>query len=461
MGIFDVFKRISNATKLLLIIVLLIGFQQFPVIYIGGSFKIYELLGLILFFLYGIKWEKDFLVVLMFLFFVVSPIISLALFYLFDDVSSYYRIYPNVRSSFRHNIYIFPILQLLFMFVNYVVLYNIYVNKELYKNFNIVIKWIVVVGTCIAGYSIIAMFTGDPISHLPNIIQNKHVYVFRSSGLSQEPSSYILYQGWIVLFLWKLKSVFGNKTWIILFAINVISLIFTFSSSLVLFVGVVVIVIFLISKAYMKMVYTGVLIASLWIGYMALSRYVDVQMLNYALVQKLEDYVWGREDAGGSGGFRHYESSLGWAIFDHNPVFGVGVGNSSYFMHEVAKKSPIVPLDEQLGAKSIPPNTFSCVFAEQGFFGGGTMMLMMLVSLYKFWLYRKKKYGYIFLTGALFNIGCLLAIAPQYSMYLWTFIFLALGYIRNKEKPRLCKLLQVENNGSVEDLGVFLIQKKP
>ena len=57
MGIFDVFKRISNATKLLLIIVLLIGFQQFPVIYIGGSFKIYELLGLILFFLYGIKWE--------------------------------------------------------------------------------------------------------------------------------------------------------------------------------------------------------------------------------------------------------------------------------------------------------------------------------------------------------------------------------------------------------------------
>ena len=88
-------------------------------------------------------------------------------------------------------------------------------------------------------------------------------------------------------------------------------------------------------------------------------------------------------------------------------------------------------------------------------------MLMMLVSLYKFWLYRKKKYGYIFLTGALFNIGCLLAIAPQYSMYLWTFIFLALGYIRNKEKPRLCKLLQVEKNGSVEDLGVFLIQKKP
>lgn len=434
MGICDIFKRSSNATKLLLIIVLLIGFQQFPVIYVGGSFKIYEFIGLFLLFLYGIKWKKDLLIVLLFLFFVVSPTISLALFYFFDDVSSFYRIYPNVRGTFRHNIYLFPLLQLLFMYVNYVVLYNIYLNRELYKRFDVVVNWIVIIGTCVACYSIIAMFTGDPISHLPNIIQNKHVYVFRSSGLSQEPSSYILYQGWIVLFLWRLKRIFANKTWILLFVINVMSLILTFSSSLVLFVGVITIMIFVISRTYMKIIYIGTLLVSLWIGYVTLSRYVDVQMLNYAMVQKLEDYVWGKEDAGGSGGFRHYESSLGWAIFEKNPFFGVGVGNSSYFMHKVAKDSSIVPVDEQLGTKSIPPNTFSCVFAEQGFCGGGILILLLFACIYKLWKFRKRKYGYVLLTGSFFNIGCLLAIAPQYSMYLWVYMFMALGYMRYEER---------------------------
>ena len=40
----------------------------------------------------------------------------------------------------------------------------------------------------------------------------------------------------------------------------------------------------------------------------------------------------------------------------------------------------------------------------------------------------------MFFTGVLFNIGCLLVIAPQYSLYLWTYIFMSLGYIRYAER---------------------------
>lgn len=362
---------LNPGVTIFLLILLLIGFQQFPVIFVGGSFKIYEFLGLIALCLYGVRCNRDMLATLMFMFFVVSPIMSLISFYICDDVSSYFRVYPFTRGTFRHNIYIFPVLQVVFMVMNYVVLYNIYYGNRLYRRVDSIIRWIVIVGTCIACYSIIAMFTGDPISHLPNFIQNKHIYAFRSSGLSQEPSNYILYQGWIVLLSWYSRKMFCIVKWVLMFVVNILSLLLTFSSTLVLFFGVIALIVFLFSKTCMKLVYLSGLAITLWSGYLMLSKYVDVKMLNYVMVQKVGDFVFGKEDAGGSGGFRHYESTLGWIIFKDNPIMGVGVGNSTFFMHEAAKKSPIIPMDEQLTEKSFPPNTFSCIFAEQGIFGGG------------------------------------------------------------------------------------------
>ena len=417
-------------TKILLLILLLIGFQQFPVIYVGGSLKVYEVLGLILLVLYGIKRRKSLFVSSVYIFFVVSPIVSLVAFYFLDDVGSYYRTYPSASNTFRFNIYVFPILQLLFMFANYVVLYNLYYNKEIYKRFDVVLKGIVIMGTIIACYSIIAMFIGDPISRLPNFIQNKHVYEFRSSGLSQEPSNYILYQGWIIIFCWLLKDSISKCKWLIIVTINIASILLTFSSSLAMYVGIIALVVFAFSKLYLKIIYIASFLVILFIGYSVLTKYVDSEMINYALVQKVEDFVFGKEDAGGSGGFRHYESSLGWIIFQENPILGVGVGNSNYFMHVAEKKSPVIPLDEQLNETSFPPNTFSCVFAEQGIVGGGVFVIMIVIALINVWKYRKCQYGKFFLCGTLFNIATFLVIAPVYSMYLWTYLFMVLGYIR-------------------------------
>lgn len=57
--------------------------------------------------------------------------------------------------------------------------------------------------------------------------------------------------------------------------------------------------------------------------------------------------------------------------------------------------------------------------------------MMLLLIVYKSWKCRNRRYGKLFLTGILFNIGCLLVIAPQYSMYLWVYMFMAIGYIHN------------------------------
>lgn len=364
-------SKVPNLTRCLFAILITIGFQQFPVVNVGGSLKIYEVIGLAMLWYYGLRLGDNIFAYMLFGFFIVSPILSLMAFYMMDgDVTSFYRAYRETEGKFRFNIYIFPLLQLLFMVVNYVVYYYLYYNRWIYRHFEFVKKWIVIIGTCIAVYSVASMFIGDVVTKLPEFIQNKHVYEFRSSGFSQEPSFYILYQGWIVLLAFFSKRTFNTLWWILILLINILALIFTFSSTLVVFVGVIALMVFVFSKLRYKLFYLALLCGVLTAGYVTLSRYVDVKMLNYAFVDKVEDFLFGKDDAGGSGGFRHYESTLGWIMFKENPVVGVGVGNSIYYMHVAAKKSSIIPMDEQLHPGSFPPNTFACVFAEQGIVGG-------------------------------------------------------------------------------------------
>lgn len=436
------FWRLNNISGCLFFILIFIGFQQFPVINVGGSLKIYELLGLFLLCLYGIGWGKNILIHLLFFFFVLSPIMSLLSFYLMDaEVSSFYRAYPVVKDKFRFNIFIFPFLQLLYMLTNYTVCYYLYFDRKLYRNFETVKKWMVIVGFWISVYSLISMFTVDVVTKLPEFIQNKHGYEFRSSGFSQEPSSYVLYQGWIVLITFYSKNSFSRIKWIVILVVNVLSLLLTFSSSLIAFVGVIMLMVFIFSKPTYKFFYISLLVASLYVGYHTLSRYMDVGMLNYAFVEKVEDFVFGKDDAGGSGGFRHYEASLGWIMFKHNPVLGVGVGNSVYYMHEAARESPIVPMGEQLHPGSFPPNLFSSVFSEQGVLGGALLLLIMGYICIQIWKYRNEKYGKLFLAGTLFNMSSFFAIAPVYSMYLWVFVMMALGYIRYQKENKVLRLI--------------------
>lgn len=431
------YNKVLSKSKLLILILVLIGCQQFPVINVGGSLKIYEILGLFMLLYYGINAKCDVISRLLLGLFVVSPILSLVSFYICDDVSSFYHVYGETRDSFRFNIFIFPILQLLYMLMNYVVYYNLYYTKTLYYRFETIKKWIILGGTLIAVYSILSLFVGDIITLLPNFIQNKHVYgSFRASGFSQEPSSYVFYQGWIILMLYYSKHSFASIKWVALMVINVLALLLTFSSSIVAFIGVVFLMIMLFAEGKYRLLYLLLLIGVLFGCYIFISRYVDFEMLNYAFITKIEDFIFGKDDAGGSGGFRNYTASLGWILWRHNPFLGVGVGNSVYFMHEADKEIPIIPMGEQLHPGSFPQNAFACVFSEQGIIGGSILILLLAFIIRQVWKYREEKYGKLFLAGTLFNICSFMVIAPIYSMFLWVYMFMALGYIRcyrNKE----------------------------
>src|ERR1700710_2890881 len=134
------YASMSFKNKLLFLIIVLIGFQQFPVIRVGGSFKIYELLAIIVMFinLIQIKDVKFVKIVSIFafLFFVVSPIFSyLYLNFFIGYPSAYYTRFPHAAESFKHNFYVFPLLQMIYMFFNFAVFNSLLSATELYRNF--------------------------------------------------------------------------------------------------------------------------------------------------------------------------------------------------------------------------------------------------------------------------------------------------------------------------------------
>ena len=144
-----VLKR-SMITYLLFI---LIGCQSLPVISIGGStFKIYELLGLILL-MQGIKCRRMLFLQCCFFYFIIAPCLSLLWGWLVlgypTGFFDYFVGNPEL-DSFKLNYYIFPVFCLIFMFANYCAIYGIVTNNWIYRNVHRVIRVFVYVGTVIS-----------------------------------------------------------------------------------------------------------------------------------------------------------------------------------------------------------------------------------------------------------------------------------------------------------------------
>ena len=101
---------------LLFAIIVLIGFQQFPVLRIGGSFKIYELLSILLLLKFVTIKPKTFLMIVVWTLFVFSPVLSLLNAYLFQSIPyDFFIRYPEALHSFKFNNPFFSLLQLLYM----------------------------------------------------------------------------------------------------------------------------------------------------------------------------------------------------------------------------------------------------------------------------------------------------------------------------------------------------------
>lgn len=420
-------------------IIILIGFQQFPVLRIGGSLKLYEIIAIILVIFIiitaKIKPKIDLISALVKTLFVISPIISLTYAYIFLDYpTSFYTTYRNEHLSLKFSYSFFPILQLLYMFFNYAVIITIYKNDILYEKLDKLIKTFVIIGTCIAIYSLFSMFVIDLVPLLPELIQYKQPYIMRSTGLSQEPSFYVLYQSWVTLFTYYSKRYFRKGVWLILLIINILSLLLTFSTTILGLVAILFLSIFVLgSSLKTKLLAILASISFCLITYSIIVKKGLWDLFETLFINKLLNFVSTPDQTLDSGGFRSYTSRLGMFIFEDYKISGVGVGNSVYYMHIYDPKAEIVTYGETLSPGNFPQNLFSSVLAEQGLIGGIALFGFLIVVIYSLWKNRKKnELCRVFFIGGIFNIVTMFTIAPIYSLFLWVFLSLAMGYYKYK-----------------------------
>lgn len=430
------FHKLNFKSKLAFLIIILIGFQQFPVFRVGGSFKVYELLAIILLItdIATLKTSKIYgpISIIAFVFFVISPIISFFFSNIFLGYPEGFFLKYEEANSLKFNYFVFPLLQLIYMLFNFSVFNCISGSYQIATNLNKVLKISVIIGTCISFYSIISIFTVDVVQYLPSIIQFKSHYNFRSSGLSQEPSFYVLYQSWICLIAWFTKHLFYKRYWYIIITTNIFSLIFTFSSSLIGLVIIIFLSIFIFKTKFKVKAYSLATIALIVIiGYFIVETYNLNGIFNYFFVSKTSNFLTTQEYTTDSGSFRNYTTRIGFQIFKDYWLTGVGVGNSIYYMYLYEFKMGISVFGETLSPGSFPQNMISMVFAEQGIIGGLSLFALLLYISIKLWINRNKgRYHKMFFIGFLFNVVAMLSIAPTYSLFLWVFIALAINYNR-------------------------------
>lgn len=444
--------KLGLQTKILCLIIFLIGFQQFPVIRAGGSFKIYELLAIGLLGLSLLKKTKsrNYLIVQLLALglFVLSPLLSFIISYsVLDYPVGFFNTYSQT-DSFKFNYYIYPALQMTYMFFNYTVFAAFMTTDTLYKIFERILKICIYIGTAIALYSLFAMFAYDVVANLPEFIQNKHEYGFRSTGLSQEPSFYMLYQTWIVLIIFSTKKLFSKYTWFFFFLINLISLLLTFSTTLIALVLILFFSFFILKYPIKTKIWLGMssILAVLAI-YLVLSNSSNWAYFESFFINKITNFFTAPDHTLDSGSFRSFTTRIGYAIFKDYPLSGVGVGNSIYYMYLYEGKMGILVFGERLFPGSFPQNSFSIVASEQGIFGICVFIGFLLKMLHLFWQYRNyNSYCRMFFIGYLFNIAALMTIAPIYSLFLWLFPALGIGYILFLKRQ-----LSI-NNGTVKKL---------
>lgn len=427
-------------------IVLLIGLQQFPVFRLGGSFKVYELLACVyavirLVSVRDLKLKNfDFLVVV---FFFISPTIS-ALLSIFNFDSSvfikYASFFPSAMQDFRYNPFVAIVVPVVYYFlcgIAFVVVSNSpYINI----NYEKLIYRLVLLSTIIAIYALSTSILNGVfnmnsiIQVLPEYIQHVGAinYGFRASGLCQEPSFYVFYQAWIVLLAYFHRDIFkSNRIFIFVMCCNLAALVLTMSSSLLLFVMSFSLFYFSHLKFGAKLIYATILITLALFIYGLLSYFSLLDIFSYIFIDKISNFISAPDHTLDSGAYRAYTNTLGYFIFKEHPFFGVGPGASIFYMPFYDHFAGISVYGEELNPGSFPQSTYSSVIAELGLFGFLPMLYIMLLSFKKFWSSAQINYRMnTYVIGSIFTCGCLLSIAPAYSMFIWIFIALGINVSR-------------------------------
>lgn len=430
-------------------IILTIGFQQFPVIRFGGSFRIYEFLSVLLFLAAiasgSLLRKRE---VWSCMFFVVAPLLSFALFWAgwINDVDGYYQRF-GVAGQFRYGYFIATFVPLVYFFLCWVSFTEISESEWLFLNRETVIRWLILSGNAIGLFALLAatlngwLSVQTPIQMLPEWLQNvgKASYGYRTYGFSQEPSFYVLYQGWVLLFTYFYRNLFSRVMGLYLVAVASLCLLMTMSSALIGFAGACVVASLITGagKVRIKRTLLITLVAGAVVIAAAASGYGD--LLYYAFYQKIVGFFSAPTTTLDSGQFRSYTASLGFQIFKDYPLTGVGPGASIFFMHSYEHLIPIAVYGETLNPGSFPQNSYVSVLSDLGAIGLLAMLLFMGYVLVTVWKAARLSAEVMpFLIGSIFTSASLLSVAPAYSMFIWIFPAFALCVARSvlSKNPR-------------------------
>lgn len=448
---------VLKRSMVIYLLFILIGCQSLPVISIGGStFKIYELLGLILL-MQGIKYRKMIFLQCCFFYFIIAPCLSLLWGWLvlgyptgfFDHFAGY----PTLH-SLKLNYYIFPFFCLIFMFANYCAIYSIVTNDWIYRNVYKVLRLFVYVGTVISLFSLLTLIGFDIRSILPAALYTSRGYIdARSSGFCLEPSSYIIYQTWVVIFTLAIRNQFKGKLyWYATLALNLVSLFLTMSSSLIVFAIILLLSPFLILKSSAKLKISIItFIVTIFIAGVSLLEYWGIyDDFMYIFQSKIEGFLTSPNYTTDSGSFRNYTSRIGIEIWKSSPLLGTGVSMSVYYMYIYEFAMGIDHFGEILAPTTYPQNLISQTLAETGLLGFISLVILLAYTIIVLWKKRKSDplVSYL-LMGTLCNTVYFSTNYTLYSFYLWVFIAFSVGYCFHINQSHKKLITNITNESNI------------
>ena len=411
----------------------------------GGTFKWYELVSILLLFYLAFCAQRvviDKISVLFLLLFVISPIVSDFYAILMKPFEAelyqlYYTRFPEAQGSLRCNFIFSTIYSLSLSLGVFSILYFVINSSYLYQNHQKVTRFFIYSGTIVAFYSLYQFF-GITFLGLPDLVPSfldgrnfrGAVGNHRAGGFSIEPGSYVCIQSIVVLYLIFGKNYLPKKRRNRLLFVNVLALLLTLSSSMVVFFGVLGFYIVFFSKNRIAKGFCVFLVILMIVIFPILNKATN-NLLQYVFITKLQNFVSSPNNTLDSGAMRAFTNGIGYKIFHAHPLFGCGFGNSFFYMPVYEFDMGIRVWGEKLNASVTPQNNFSKILAEQGLFGVIPLILLFVYSINRFYKNRKDNICLMYLMISLLLMGYNFTAGVYLTnLFIWLNLALGLNYVK-------------------------------
>ena len=420
-------NKISHITFVNLILAFAF-FQQVLVINIGGSIRISDIICFIggCAVIASSKKLSGNEVIILFLLFVISPLIGLAVSQIrYDDFNEFYSYFGRQASSLRYDSFLAPLI--IYFYYILIFLYgSILASSNLTEeNFRKLSRTFIFSGLIVCIYSIYGLIFvriyGYP-DLVPSFIDARNtspISEARPSGFSSEAGDLSFMLVW-ALFLLNFQKGLFNK-----FSKNLLNLIFISIMIMTLSTGLLALVFaFFIYICFWQRRFL-VFFTSLIIALPAIYYVLSDDLLRFVFYEKVlkafEIMISGSEPSLSSAEIRGYHWFMGLELFKDNFIFGVGGGNSYFHLWRYDTWG-MAELDG-------PKNIYIKMASELGVFGLG-LLLLVYYSAFKF-AFKLRNLdpnlaSLVFISTLFFSIG-IMALSTIYSLWMWV-IFLLIIY---------------------------------